>query len=329
MTPEQDRQANVPINIPDDLPAREVLENEGIEVMREYDAVRQDIRPLRILLMNLMPKKIETEIQIARVLSHTPLQVDLTLLTTASYTPSNTSQQHLSAFYKTLDQVRGQKFDGLIITGAPVERIPFEDVDYWSELCEVFDWADANVFRRFHICWGAQAALYHRFGIPKYDYDGKISGVFTQDVLAPNSRLLGGFPASFPCPVSRYTTVRGEDIEAVPQLQILAASEVSGPCFVLDQDSGDVYSFNHPEYDADTLLQEYLRDIKAEPDAAVPANYFPNDDPSATPINAWRPYGYLLFGNWMSELYRDTPFEMDKIGAGRNLPNSLTVNAGV
>lgn len=319
----------MPINIPDDLPAREVLENEGIEVMREYDAVRQDIRPLRILLMNLMPKKIETEIQIARVLSHTPLQVDLTLLTTASYTPANTSPQHLSAFYKTLDQVRGQKFDGLIVTGAPVERMPFEEVGYWSELCEVFDWADSNVFRRFNICWGAQAALYHRFGVPKYDLNGKLSGVFEQQVRVPNSRILGGFSATFPCPVSRYTTNKVEDIEACPPLKVLAASEVSGPCFVEDRSTGDVYSFNHPEYDADTLLQEYLRDREAEPDAAVPANYFPGDDPSAAPVNAWRPYGYLLFGNWMSELYRDTPFEMEKIGEGRNLPISRNANAAV
>lgn len=319
----------MPINIPDDLPAREVLEGEGIEVMREYDAVRQDIRPLRILLMNLMPKKIETEIQIARVLSHTPLQVDLTLLTTASYTPSNTSQQHLSAFYKTLDQVRDQKFDGLIVTGAPVERLEFEAVDYWQELCEVFDWADRNVFRRFNICWGAQAALYHRFGVPKYDLGGKLSGVYEQDVLAPSNRLLGGFPTRFPCPVSRYTTVKREDIEAVPQLKLLASSEISGPCFVEDQSTGDTYSFNHPEYDADTLLQEYERDLKAEPDVAVPANYFPGDDPAAPPINAWRPYGYLAFGNWMSGLYRDTPFEMTRIGAGIGLPQPRSGNAAV
>ena len=319
----------MPINIPDDLPAREVLEGEGIEVMSEYDAVRQDIRPLRIMLLNLMPKKIETEIQIARVLSHTPLQVELALLTTASYTPTNTSPAHLSAFYKTLDQVRGEKFDGLIVTGAPVERLPFEDVDYWTELCEVFDWAERNVFRRFHICWGAQAALYHRFGVPKYDMGGKLSGVYEQQVKAPNSRLLGGFPLTFPCPVSRYTTAKLEDIEARPRLKVLATSEVSGPCFVEDQPTGDVYSFNHPEYDADTLLQEYQRDLQAEPNVAVPANYFPNDDPAATPINAWRPYGYLLFGNWMSELYRDTPFDLQLIGTNRDLPQSRTGNAAV
>ena len=319
----------MPINVPDDLPAREVLESEGIEVMREYDAVRQDIRPLRILLMNLMPKKLDTEVQIARVLSHTPLQVELTLLTTASYTPNNTSKQHLRAFYKTLDQVRDEKFDGLIVTGAPVERLPFEDVDYWSELCEVLDWADSNAFRRFYICWGAQAALYHRYGVPKYDLGGKLSGVFEQQVKAPNSRLLGGFPASFPCPVSRFTTVKLEDLEKLPQLNVLAASEESGPCFVEDRATGDVYSFNHPEYDADTLLQEYQRDRDAEPDATVPANYFPGDDPTATPINAWRPYGYLLFGNWMSELYRDTPFDLQQVGVNRRLPETRTGNAAV
>jgi homoserine O-succinyltransferase len=304
----------VPINIPDDLPAREVLEGEGIEVMREYDAVRQDIRPLRILLLNLMPKKLDTETQIARVLSHTPLQIELTLLTTASYQPANTPRQHMAAFYKTLEQVWDQHYDGLIVTGAPVERLPYEDVDYWEELCRIFDWSDRNVFRRFNICWGAQAALYHRFGIPKYDLGGKLSGVFEQQVLVRSSRLLGGFPGSFPCPVSRYTTVERADIEAQARLQLLASSDVSGPCFVADRWNGDVYSFNHPEYDADTLLQEYLRDIKAEPDAKVPANYFPGDDPTQTPVNAWRPYGYLLFGNWISELYRDTPFEIDKIG---------------
>jgi homoserine O-succinyltransferase len=305
----------VPINIPDDLPAREVLEREGIEVMREYDAVRQDIRPLRILLLNLMPKKLDTEVQIARVLSHTPLQIELALLTTASYQPANTPRQHLAAFYKTLDQVWDQRYDGLIVTGAPVERMPFEAVDYWDELTRIFDWADRNVFRRFHICWGGQAALFHRFGIDKHDLGQKLSGVFEQRVEVPNSRLLGGFPASFPCPVSRYTSIARADIEARPRLRLLAASEVSGPCFVEDRETGDVYSFNHPEYDADTLLQEYQRDVQAEPDAAVPANYFPGDDPAATPVNAWRPYGYLLFGNWISELYRDTPFDLRRIGS--------------
>lgn len=304
----------MPINIPDDLPAREILEKEGIEVMREYDAVRQDIRPLRVLLLNLMPKKIETEVQLARVLSHTPLQVELTLLTTASYAPSNTSPQHMAAFYKTLDQVRASKFDGMVITGAPVERLDFEQVDYWQELRHIFDWADRNVFRRFNICWGAQAALYHRFGIPKRDVGGKLSGVFEQQLMAADEPLVLGFPDRFPCPVSRYTTVDPAHIDAQPRLRLLAQSPESGPCFVVDRDTGDAYSFNHPEYDADTLLQEYQRDIAVDPATPVPANYFPNEDPAATPINAWRPYGYLLFSNWMSRLYRDTPFDLNAIG---------------
>ena len=307
----------MPINIPDDLPAREVLEGEGIEVMGQADAVRQDIRPMRILLLNLMPKKIETEIQIARVLSHSPLQIDLTLMTTASYTPSNTSQLHLKSFYKTLDQIRGEYFDGLVVTGAPVERMAFEDVDYWPELCDVFAWADRNVFRRFHICWGAQAALFRRFGIPKHDMGDKLSGVFEQQVLVPANRMLGGFPAAFPCPVSRYTTIRREDIEAEDRLELLAVSDESGPGVAVDRVTGDVYSFNHPEYDADTLLNEYRRDTEAEPDAKVPANYFPGDDPAKTPINAWRPYGYLLFGNWLSEVYQDTPFDLTELGRQR------------
>jgi homoserine O-succinyltransferase len=305
----------MPINIPDDLPAREVLESEGIEVMRQRDAIRQDIRPMRILLLNLMPKKIETEIQLARVLSHTPLQVELSLLTTASYVPSNTSLQHMSAFYKTLAQVREQKFDGMIITGAPVERMVFEDVDYWPELCDVFDWAEEHVFRRFNICWGAQATLYHRFGIPKYDIGKKLSGVFEQEVLVPNHPLLLGFPDRYPCPVSRYTTMSQENIEAHPQLKVLAASPQTGPSIAVDQQTGDVFSFNHPEYDGDTLLQEYRRDVQAEPDAEVPANYFPGDDPEAKPANVWRPFGYLLFSNWMSGLYQDTPFDLNRIGA--------------
>jgi homoserine O-succinyltransferase len=307
----------MPIKIPDDLPARAVLEEDGIEIIRSHDAVHQDIRPLRVLLLNLMPKKVETEIHLARLLSHTPLQVELSLLTTSTYTPTNTSPDHLKAFYKTLDEVKDQKFDGLVVTGAPVERIAFEDVDYWQELCGIFDWARGHVTRSLNICWGAQAALYHEFGIPKFELPAKASGVFEQRVLAPKSPTLRGFPARFPMAVSRYTGTRREDIEHHLELAILIESDETGIAVIEHKQRGDLYIFNHFEYEADTLRLEYERDIVAEDQIDVPANYFPGDDPAAEPVNTWRPYGYLIFGNWISALYHDTPFDLDQIGEGR------------
>jgi homoserine O-succinyltransferase len=304
----------MPIKIPDNLPARQVLEAEGVEIIQRNDALRQDIRPMRILLLNLMPKKVETEIQLARLLSHTPLQVELTLLTTSTYTPMNTSRAYLKTFYKTLEEVKSEKFDGLVITGAPVELMDFEDVDYWQELCDVFAWARGNVTRMLNICWGAQAALYYEFGIPKYELPEKAFGVFEQEVLEPTSRVLCGFPSRFPLPVSRHTENLQKDIDPHPELRVLIASKYSGLAAIEHVERGDLYVFNHFEYDVDTLRQEYERDVKAGKPIRVPANYFPGDDPTAAPINNWRPYGYLIFGNWISALYQDTPFDLADIG---------------
>ncbi len=306
----------MPIKIPDDLPARAVLEAEGIAIIGSHDAIRQDIRPLRVLLLNLMPKKVETEIHLARLLSYTPLQVELTLLTTSTYTPMNTAPTHLKAFYRTLDEVRDEKFDGLLVTGAPVERIAFEDVDYWQELCGIFDWARDHVTRSLNICWGAQAALYHEFGIPKHDLPAKASGIFEQQVVAPNRRTLRGFPVRFPMAVSRYTGTRRADVESHPDLTVLIESAETGIAVIEHKARGDLYIFNHFEYEADTLRLEYERDIVAEDNIDVPANYFPGDDPAAEPVNTWRPYGYLIFSNWIGGLYHDTPFDLAEIGKG-------------
>ncbi len=243
----------MPIKIPYDLPARPVLEKEGVEIIDSDAALRQDIRPLRFLLLNLMPKKVQTEIQLARLLSHTPLQVDLTLLTTSTYTPTNINPSHLKTFYKTHQEIVNEKFDGLVITGAPVERMEFEAVDYWAELCEIFEWSRSNVTRSLNICWGAQAALYHEFGIPKYELPHKAFGVFEQNVVAQGTRTLLGFPDRFPMPVSRHTETRRSDVEPHKKLTILIESEVSGVAVIEHGERGDLYIFNHFEYDLDTL----------------------------------------------------------------------------
>ncbi|MDJ0951052.1 MAG: homoserine O-succinyltransferase [Alphaproteobacteria bacterium] len=310
----------MPIKIPDDLPARRTLEKEGVPVIREHDAIRQDIRPLRIALLNLMPEKVKTETQFGRVLGATPLQVELYLLTTSSYTPSNTPQEHMLAFYAPWEKVAHQKFDGLIVTGAPVEEIPFEDVEYWQELTEIFDWAETHVFRSFNICWGGQAALYHHYGIEKYPLGEKLSGVYTHRVAAPASPLMLGFDDQFPVPVSRYTETRSEDIQRVDGLQILAESDQAGLCMVEDHNYGAVYMFNHLEYDTQTLRNEYERDVKAGREIHVPENYFPGDDPSQPPLNVWRSHGHLLFANWINDTYQHTPFDLSEIGKKRPGP---------
>ena len=308
----------MPIKIPDNLPARPVLEEEGVEVIRRYDAIRQDIRPMRILLLNLMPKKLETEIQLARLLSHTPLQVELTLLTTSTYQPTNTAAEHLTAFYKTLGVVRHERFDGLVVTGAPIEEMPFEEVAYWRELCDIFDWAESHVFRQFNICWGAQAALYHRFGVPKYALPRKMFGIYEHRVLDTTALLTRGLPDRFLVPVSRHTETRHEDVEAHDDLRVMAESDTAGLCLVEDRRRGDAFMFNHLEYDSHTLRDEYLRDVQAgRDDVLFPHNYFPGDDPQAEPVNTWRPYAYLLFSNWMNALYQQTPFELNEIPAKR------------
>lgn len=304
----------MPIKIPDDLPARRTLENEGVVVIGEDDAIRQDIRPLRLAVLNLMPHKIRTETQLTRLIGATPLQVELTLLTTSSYTPTNTPQSHMLAFYKEWADVSREKFDGLIITGAPVEEMPFEDVDYWPELKDILDWSRENVTSAFNICWGGQAALYHYHGVPKYGLEQKMFGVFPHRVLNPSSVLMRGFNDQFMVPVSRYTENRREDVEGVRGLEILAESDESGICLIHDTVLNQVYMFNHLEYDAATLNDEYQRDIKTPRGIHVPKNYYTDDDPAKPPINSWRSHGHLLFGNWINALYQETPFDTALIG---------------
>ena len=301
----------MPIKIPDNLPARRTLEQEGVHVIAEHDAMRQDIRPLKIALLNLMPEKIKTETQITRLVGATPLQIEMTLLSTGSYTPRNTSAEHMLAFYQPWEAVREQKFDGLIITGAPVEKLPFEDVIYWPELVEIFDWTQTNVHDTFNICWAAQAALYHFCGVDKRELPRKQFGLYEHKIVTPNSVMLRGFPDSFFVPVSRYTEVCEDELPDDPNLRILAASPEAGVCLIRDHLRKQVYMFNHLEYDTETLAVEYKRDNSAGEATAVPVNYFPNDDPKQAPHNQWRALGHLLFGNWINDLYQSTPFDAD------------------
>ncbi len=305
----------MPIKIPNDLPARRVLESEGVQVIRESDAIRQDIRPIRIALLNLMPDKIRTEAQIARVLGSTPLQVEMTLLNTGSYRSRNVPERHLSDSYRTWDEVRDEKFDGLIVTGAPIETLPFAAVEYWDELTALFDWSQTHVFRSFHLCWGAQAALHHFHGVPKHELKRKMFGIFRHHIVKSGSNLLRGFNDEFSIPVSRHTEVREDDIPDTPGLRILAASPEAGLCLMEDLAHRTVYMFNHLEYDADTLQREYERDLEAGADIDVPKNYFPDDDPSKPPVNQWRAYAHLLFWNWIYEIYENTPHDISKIGS--------------
>ncbi len=314
----------MPIKIPNDLPARRILEEEGVAVISEFDAVRQDIRPLRIAMLNLMPDKIRTETQIARVVGSTPLQVEMTLLNTSSYKSRNVPERHLIDFYRTWDEVRHEKFDGLIVTGAPIETLPFEEVDYWDELTAIFDWAQTNVFRGFHLCWGAQAALQHYHGVPKYLLDQKMFGIFRHHIVSHGSGLMRGFNDEFSIPVSRHTEVRREDIPDKPGLIILAESPEAGLCLMEDRAHRAVYMFNHLEYDADTLLREYERDQAEGANIQVPKNYFPNDDPSKPPVNHWRSYAHLLFWNWIYEIYENMPHDISKIGETGETPLEQT-----
>ena len=305
----------MPIKIPDDLPAGRTLQEEGVVIIAEHDAIRQDIRPLRIAMLNLMPEKIKTETQLARLIGATPLQIEFALLTTATYTPTHTPREHMVAFYRPWNEVKNEKYDGLIVTGAPVEEMEFEDVKYWPELCEIFDWAAANVFSTFNICWGAQAALYHRHRVPKYMLPRKLSGIFEHRVVKRGSEILRGFTDSFPVPVSRYTEVRARDIVKHPELDILVESEEAGICLIQERAARAFYMFNHLEYDTFTLSDEYQRDLKSRPDTVrIPENYFPDDDPAKTPRNSWRAYAHLLVSNWINETYQHTPFHMEQIG---------------
>lgn len=312
----------MPIKIPDDLPARRILEDEGVVVIDEHDAIRQDIRPMQIAVLNLMPEKIKTETQIARVIGATPLQVELTLLTTGSYRGKTTAADHMLAFYQTWGEVADRKFDGLIITGAPVEEMSFEDVDYWPELTDIFDWARTNVTTVYNICWAGQAALYHYYGIPKYQLERKIFGVFEHRVVKPNSKIIHGFPDRFWVPVSRYTETHRDDIEKVANLTVIACSDVSGLCLIEDRALNQVHMFNHLEYDTDTLHNEYRRDVEAGRDIQVPANYFPDDDPARPPLNRWRGHGHLLYGNWVNMMYQRAPLHVEDIGTDAATPTS-------
>jgi homoserine O-succinyltransferase/O-acetyltransferase len=306
---------NIPIKIPDDLPAVSALEAENIFVMTEKRAISQDIRSLKILILNLMPTKVETEIQLLRLLSNSPLQTDIYFLQMATHSSKNTSQEYLNKFYYTFDEVRDQKFDGLIITGAPVENIDFEDVDYWPELCEIMEWSKKNVFSTFHICWGAQAGLYHHYGIPKYPLHDKMSGVFEHYVLNTQEPLLRGFDDVFNIPHSRHTEVHASDIYHVPRLHIVAESEKAGVGIVVSEKYGQIFVLGHAEYDKTTLANEYERDTDRKMNPHIPDNYFPKNDIHHDPVVKWRSHATLLFTNWLNYyVYQGTPYDLNEIG---------------
>ena len=304
----------MPIRIPNDLPAVKTLQNENIFVMPEQRAVTQDIRPLKILLLNLMPNKIATETQLSRLLGNTPLQVELELIHTSTYHSKNVSSEHLLAFYKTFEDVKEQTFDGMIITGAPVEKMEFEEVEYWEELCEIMEWTKTHVHSTFHICWGAQAGLYYHYGIKKYPLQSKLFGVFEHTADYKNSMLLRGFDDRFFVPHSRHTTIKREDIEKVKELKIVASSEKAGIYALLTDNGKQVFITGHSEYDANTLKDEYLRDLERGDTIHIPENYFPNDDASADPIVKWRSHAHLLYSNWLNYfVYQTTPFDISEI----------------
>ncbi|MBM6776519.1 homoserine O-succinyltransferase [Collinsella tanakaei] len=305
----------MPIRIPDALPATETLEGENIFVMTEYRAIHQDIRPLHVLILNLMPTKIATETQIMRKLSNTPLQIEVELMRTKSHEATHVAASHLETFYRTFDEVRDRHYDGLIITGAPVEQMPFEEVDYWAELCDIMEWSTTHVHSTLHICWGAQAALYYHYGIDKYDLPAKASGVFQHRLIKPSSPLVRGLDDRFWAVHSRNTGVRREDVEAVSELEVIAVSDEVGLYIAKSTDSRRFFVFGHPEYDSDTLKLEYERDIKRGIDPQIPVNYFPDDDPTKEPLNVWRAQAQLLYTNWLNYyVYQTTPYDIRKAG---------------
>jgi len=307
----------MPIKIPNQLPATPILESENIFVMTENRAIRQDIRPLRLLLLNLMPTKEITETQLLRKLSNSPLQVEVEFLQTASYISKNVAPEHLESFYTTFDKVCDSNYDGMIITGAPVENMEFEEVDYWQELCDIMEWSSKNVHSTLHICWGAQAGLYYHYGVKKYPLDKKLSGVFKQKILKPQSPLFRGFDDIYYEPHSRYTEVLEKDILAVPELELLSVSDEAGVCAAKSTDNRRVFITGHPEYDADTLALEYTRDVKKGLPIDIPKNYFPNNDPAATPLVYWRAHAQLLYSNWLNYyVYQSTPYDIEKVGIG-------------
>ncbi len=304
----------MPINIPGDLPAVNVLERENIFVMTQRRAMSQDIRPLRILILNLMPTKITTETQLARLLGNTPLQVEIDLLTMTGRVPKNTPIEHMLAFYKTFDSVKNDFFDGMIITGAPVEQMPFEGVMYWPELCDIMEWSKSHVHSTFHICWGAQAGLFYHYGVPKIHLPQKLFGVFRHRVVRKGSILFRGFDDFFLVPHSRHTTVMKQDIQRVPALKILAESDEAGVYVVSTNEGRQIFVLGHSEYDPETLALEYWRDKKAGLPIHIPYNYFPNDDDSKMPVCTWRSSANLLYSNWLNYfVYQETPFDARKI----------------
>lgn len=304
----------MPIKIPADLPAHDVLSREGVMVISDNRAASQDIRPLQIGLLNLMPKKIQTETQFARLIGATPLQINLTLIRMTEHQSKTTSAEHMEAFYRPFQEVRDQKFDGLIITGAPIEHLAFEDVTYWDELCEIFDWTQTSVQSTLGVCWGGMAMIHHFHRVKKHMLDHKAFGCFRHSNLDPASPFLRGFSDEFVIPVSRWTEMRQPEIAAAPGLRTLLGSEEVGPCLVEDPDHRALYIFNHFEYDRGTLKEEYDRDVATGKPINVPGNYYPDDDPARVPLNRWRSHAHLLYGNWINEIYQSTPFELKKIG---------------
>lgn len=304
----------MPIKIPNRLPAVKRLESENIFVMTETRAVKQDIRPLRLMFVNLMPTKITTETQILRYLSNTPLQIEIDFVHMKTHESKNTTKEHLLTFYKTFDQVKEKKFDGMIITGAPVENMEFEEVDYWDELCEIMEWSKSHVTSTFHICWGAQAGLYYHYGIKKHPLKEKMFGVFEHNVNRTTSKLMRGFDNSFYVPHSRHTTILREDIEKVPKLEILSESNEAGVYIVFTKAGKQIFVTGHSEYDANTLHDEYMRDIEKGLDINMPKNYYPNDDVTKPPMMRWRSHASLLYSNWLNYfVYQITPYNIDEI----------------
>lgn len=304
----------MPIKIQNDLPAIKILESENIFVMQESRATTQDIRPLKIIILNLMPTKIATETQLMRLLGNSPLQVDVELLQMASHKSKNTDEEHLTKFYKTLDEIQDEKFDGLIVTGAPVELMDFEEVDYWDELCEVFRWARKHVYSTMYICWGAQAGLYFNYGIKKHNLPKKLFGIYNHMILNPKHPLMRGFDDYFLVPHSRYTGVESKEIEAVPQLEILATSKKAGVAIICSKNGREFYLLGHCEYDYDTLAKEYYRDVEKGIDIQMPYNYFPENNVNRKPVMTWRSHGSLLYQNWLNYyLYQQTPYDLEDL----------------
>ncbi|MEY8883235.1 homoserine O-succinyltransferase [Donghicola sp. XS_ASV15] len=306
----------MPIKLPSDLPAYDVLSKEGVMVMADDQAARQDIRPIKIALLNLMPKKIQTENQFARLIGATPLQIEFTLIRMSEHQTKNTAAEHMESFYRPFEEVKasGEKFDGLIITGAPIEHLDFNDVTYWEELCQVFDWTQGHVHSTFGVCWGGMAMINYFHGVPKHLLDAKSFGCFRHRNLAPASPYLRGFSDDVLVPVSRWTEIRQTDLDQHQDLTTLIASDASGPCLVEDPKHRALYVFNHFEYDDNTLKEEYDRDAEAGKPINVPENYYPDDDPSKKPLNRWRSHAHLLYGNWINQIYQTTPYELEKIG---------------